>query len=221
MFLNICYTNNQLIMRVYFVRHGQTNANIKEMHQADKEPLSEVGQKQAEKVAKRLAKLKVDLLLASPFARTKKTAEIISKEINKSILYSSLFVEIKRVTEIEGKKYADYKAVKIREEILKNVTNPSWHYADEENFFEQKQRGLKGIKYLESLSFENVVLVTHGDIMKILIATMLFDKKLEHDKYLLFRKFFEGINTGITVCEYKNNKWKLLSWSDHSHLWLD
>jgi len=205
-------------MKVYLIRHGQTDLNAKRIHDGNTSSLSEKGREQAKLVAKRLAQFNTDLLIASPFDRTKQTAEIISKEINQPIAYSELFVEIKRATEIEGKNYDDPLSIAVKNQIFINYKKPDWHYSDEENFFDFKNRGLKGLKFLEELNAEGVVLVTHHDIMKILISLMLFGPDLHAEDYLRIRLFIDGHNTGITVCEFKNNTWKLITWNDHSHL---
>ena len=70
-------------MKVYFVRHGQTNSNKESRHQFPETPLSDHGLTQADAVAKRFKHLKVDLIISSPYTRALQTATAI-KEANNS-----------------------------------------------------------------------------------------------------------------------------------------
>jgi uncharacterized phosphatase len=69
-------------MKVYFVRHGESVGNREEFHQTVDTPLSAAGVDQAKKIAGRLKKFNVDLIITSPVARARETAGIISKTIN-------------------------------------------------------------------------------------------------------------------------------------------
>ncbi len=69
-------------MKVFFVRHEQTNYNIldlcndnlvKDVH------LTDLGKQQAETIANKLKNIKLDLVIISELPRTKETALIITK----------------------------------------------------------------------------------------------------------------------------------------------
>ncbi len=74
-------------MNIYLVRHGESELNKVSVHQTEDTPLSPEGIKQANKLAERIKKLKIDFIYSSPYKRAKQTAEIISKKLKKPIEY--------------------------------------------------------------------------------------------------------------------------------------
>lgn len=205
-------------MKVYFVRHGETTHNAKHLHQDSKPRLSKLGLRQTQELARRFEKINIDLIVSSPFERARQTAETIAKDKNLGITFSNLFVERKRPSEIENKSTQDPEVLAIKQQIINNIHNTDWHYTDEENAADLIKRAQQAKVFLEELSAENILVATHGTIMRIIIAAMMFDNKLSTEMSWKFQKFFSNTNTGITVVEYKNEKWKLLTWNDYAHL---
>jgi broad specificity phosphatase PhoE len=70
---------------------------------------------------------------------------------------------------------------------------------------------------VEKIDKENVLVVTHGDFIKMLISLIIFGEKVKPSTYIQLRSGFYIKNTGITECEYKNEKWKLITWNDANH----
>lgn len=67
-------------MKLYFVRHGQTDANVSMSGSpSDDAPLNLVGVKQAKKLAVELKDVKFDAIISSPLSRAKQTAELINE----------------------------------------------------------------------------------------------------------------------------------------------
>lgn len=65
----------------YFIRHGQSTANIKKIIQGRLNcPLSDAGEKQAKQTGTWLKDKKIDTILTSPLDRAKTTAELIAAE---------------------------------------------------------------------------------------------------------------------------------------------
>lgn len=205
-------------MKLYLIRHGESTLNVKEVHQDGKVPLSAEGKVQATRIGKRLKKIHIDRVISSPFERARQTAEIIGKNIGKEVLFSNFFTEMKRPTAIEGKFKNDAKIVEIKEKIMNNWENPHWHHSDEENFFELRNRAISAIHYLVELNSENIIVVTHGEFMRIMICVMIFGNDLQPREFKFIRKFLDLSNTGITLCKFDNGVWKLKVWNDHAHL---
>jgi probable phosphoglycerate mutase len=68
-------------MRLYFVRHGESEANVSRQFSNkfyDRHPLTATGRAQAEKLAEMLRDVKFDAIYVSPLLRARQTAEIIS-----------------------------------------------------------------------------------------------------------------------------------------------
>lgn len=205
-------------MKVYLIRHGESEFNAKGLHQHGGVPLSANGLLQTESLAKRFSNIPVDLIIASPYERTKQTAEAITKVVNKPIRFEPLLREVKRPTEVEGKSFDDPATVAIRRKMEENYTNLEWRHSDEENFSDFKKRGLEALRLIENIKGENIVVVSHAEMIRMLVALMMFGDDLTPDELSHVSKFFRSSNTGITICEYINEDWDMFTWNDHAHL---
>jgi broad specificity phosphatase PhoE len=206
-------------MHLYFVRHAESQYNALDRHQVASVGLSELGIKQAEDVGQRLSTKKIDVIMSSPYERARQTAELVSAAVQKPVEFTALLTEIKRPSAIEGRYHDDPEAVRIRSTILDNLHDPAWRYADEETFFDVRDRAVQCIKCIICLDKSNVLLVTHGGIMGMIIAVMLHGKEVGVGDFLKLRKFMSADNASITLCKYRNDKtWKLITWNDCAHL---
>lgn len=212
-------------MKVYFVRHGQSVANIGELEQGPEEPLSDLGREQAEFVAKRLSDLSITRIIASPYERARETAEIISKKLGLPVEYSDLFMERRPPSELIGKPGdgPEYTAArKIWEK--ERAVNPAWRYSDEETFAELRERADNALAYLASENADHAVVVTHAGFLKVMAAVMVYGKNLPYQAYVPLFNALKTKNTGITLVEYKDDPsafhggWKIHAWNDHAHL---
>lgn len=70
-------------MPVYFLRHGQSKANIEGVFAGQKEnsPLSELGFEQAEAAAQEIATVGIARIVTSPLVRARQTAETVASKI--------------------------------------------------------------------------------------------------------------------------------------------
>ena len=62
-------------MKLYFVRHGESQGNVAGIHQSGSVALSENGIIQAQKVAERFATIAIDVIFASDYTRALETAK--------------------------------------------------------------------------------------------------------------------------------------------------
>jgi len=77
-------------MRIYFLRHGETDWNVKQLCQGQKDiPLNAKGKRQAHKAAETVKNLEIQTIFSSPLLRAKETAEIISNLIPLAKLQTS------------------------------------------------------------------------------------------------------------------------------------
>lgn len=90
-------------MKLYIVRHGQTdwNANNKIQGQKDTK-LNNIGIEQANLLREKFNNLDIDLIMCSPLRRTKMTAEIMNKDKNLEIIYRDELIE-RGLGKFEGK----------------------------------------------------------------------------------------------------------------------
>lgn len=206
-------------MKVYFVRHGESEFNAKELWQHGDVVLSEKGKKQAEFLAKRLSKIPIDLIVSSSYVRAKETAEIINKKLKKRIVFTELAGEKRMPKESIGKYAFSDEVAEIKNAMIKNANNPLWRYSDEENFTEFKNRIERFFNYLNSLKEENVLVVSHGGPIRMTVLFMMLDNKINPELYYKFIELFRIKNTGLTMCEREENgHWNLWVFNDHAHL---
>lgn len=210
----------ETIMKIYFVRHGESVGNKANVHQTTEMPLSETGVSQAKKIAERFKEIKIDYILASPVTRAKETAEIISKAIGTPIEEWGGLAEVKGPTELRGKSYTDPAVSEIKKLIRQNYIKGNWKYSDEENYEEINKRAKKLLEHLIKDHSENdVICVSHATYIKFLVGKMIFGEDLTPYISHIFYHHFSIHNTGLTVCEYtKEDGWLIRHLNDASHL---
>jgi 2,3-bisphosphoglycerate-dependent phosphoglycerate mutase len=188
------------------------------MHQPPNATLSELGKKQALGLAERISHLNVDKIISSTHTRAVETTDIINKKLNKKVIHSELFVENKRPTEVENESHRDPEVLAIHEKIMENFSDPSWHYSDEENYYDVLDRALKAVEFLEKQKSEHVLVVTHGTFLKMLIGVMIFGFDLAPSMGARMGDVLHMNNTGVTIAEFKYGKWRIRTWNDIAHL---
>lgn len=210
---------------VYFVRHGESEANATRIRQGSGSHLTKKGLEQSRFLGKRLAALPIDVIISSTHTRALETAEEIRKIINKKIEKSELLVERRQPSETVGKLLDAPETLRIAEEIKKNrLKDESYKYADEESFFEIKQRASEAIRTLEKHTAEHILVVTHGFFLRYIMAVMILGEELSVTEFSKFSHFLYTTNTGITVCTFEPEKhvptkgWALMTWNDYTHL---
>ncbi len=207
-------------MKVYFVRHGQTGPNALNLNQGENEPLSGEGIKQAEILAKRFSKIPIVIILTSSMQRAKQTVEIINKKLKKEIICSDLAREWKKSTEFEGKANRDPEILKIYKIANTHQDDPNWHYSDEENFIEYKNRIRKFLDFLTTeVKQENILVVSHAGPIKLITFLMALNDLVRPEIFYRFADTFRVYNTSITLCEIKEDGfWSVEAFNDHRHL---
>lgn len=212
--------------RIYFVRHGESTDNVSGVVQGTTSTLTENGRAQAHFLAKRVADLKIEAIIASPVLRAKQTAEIISAQLRKEIVFNDAFAERRNSSELIGAANEKDPAVaKISlTSLLRHDKGVDWKHSDEENFSDLKQRCFEGLRFLENSPHEHLLVVSHGLYLRALVGTILFGedftpREMHHLLYGLMTR-----NTGITVAvfdakdTFSAGGWRLLTWNDHAHL---
>lgn len=149
-------------MKLYVVRHGQTDWNVqnKVCGITDVE-LTEEGKAQAEKVADTLSGNHIDLILSSPLKRAMQTAEIISRKCGTDLQVES------RLTE---QNYGIYEGVdRANERFLQNKRQFAFRYPGGESMMQVAYR-IYGLldRLKETYSEKNILLVTHGGVCRVI-----------------------------------------------------
>ena len=206
---------------IYFVRHGETEANAQGIRQGPEGYLTDKGRAQALATAKRFPKRKdhPQIIISSPYQRTKETAEIIAKELKIKVKYSNLLVERRNPSEIIGHEGGEREVRAIIDRIDKSYHTDDLRISDEENFIDLKKRAEKLLSYIRWRREKRIIMVTHGIFLKMVASYILYGDKLTASQYNNLSYFNPIDNAGMAICSYthhwfRRNEWKILVWND-------
>jgi probable phosphoglycerate mutase len=204
---------------VVLVRHGETASNSYKITGKPDDPLSAQGLIESSLIAERLSDSSVEIIISSPYRRTRQTAEVIATATNQKMIFSTLFVESRNPTEIEGLSMSDPDVLSVRTTIKDHWGEWNWHYSNEENYWDLLDRSQLSLEFLASRPENNIIVVTHGAFMRMLIQTALLQEALT-PKLSTILFFGLGIdNTGISVMQWDSaQKWRLVRWNDTAHV---
>ena len=146
---------------IYFVRHGQTDANKARIFSGQIDtPLNEIGRQQVKETCNLIQTLgiKWNIIISSTLSRAYETAQIINQyfPIQKEI--------IKDISAIE-RSFGNAEGIPITEENYRRIMN--CEFENEESQPEIIERAQTFIKrLLNSYSGQNILVVTHSHFLK-------------------------------------------------------
>ena len=146
---------------VYIIRHGQTDWNIEKRTQGHTDiALNTNGIKQAELIAEKIADLKIDNIISSDLKRAYMTAQIINKNLNKTI------EKDKRIREFCFGTLEGITRDKITQETWDDFNkNPKQFNAEtKEEVFNRIKSFINDLKH----NNKNTLVVTHGGAIKMI-----------------------------------------------------
>ena len=160
---------------IIFLRHAQAENNTKRILAGRTEgvPLTKTGIEQAERIAKYLAPIDISAIYSSPIERAKHTAEIVAKNCSLDVVLDE------RLTEINMGKFTrmnyDDMFAKYGNIFLKFYENdPVISEHEVETFPNVQKRVLDLVDHvLKKHNNENVILVTHMDPIKSMLAKVM------------------------------------------------
>jgi broad specificity phosphatase PhoE len=206
---------------IYFVRHGETENNALGIRQDAKGALTEKGRTQALATAKRFPKHKgcPQIIIASPYERTKETAAIIATELHLRVKYSNLLTERRNPSEVIGRSGSDPEIKQIIDRIDNSYHADDLRFSDEENFSDLKKRAKKLLRYITWRPQKRIIMVTHKIFLKMVVAYMEYGDTLTASEYNSLSYFNPIDNAGMAICSYthhflKKDEWKVLVWND-------
>ncbi|PLW80191.1 hypothetical protein C0585_03505 [Candidatus Woesearchaeota archaeon] len=198
-------------MRLYLVRHVETESNEKKILQGfEDSPISEKGLKQLEKLSRRLKEENIDVCYTSDLLRAKKTAEGIM-EFHKciSIKISEDVREI-NLGEFSGKKVGSLK------EAADKLNIPLFDFQPEggERLKDFVERIRNFYHYLlENYPNKSILVVTHGGvIVHLLIEILGYEHTFENVKKFIAK------NASLTIIEIQNKKVNVILDRSTKHL---
>ena len=102
--------------------------------------------------------------------------------------------------------------------VAEHWTHARVKHADEEHFFDLKQRALYSLDHLVACRERTVLVVTHGTFVCMLLCCMMAGEKVSPQLFDHIHHFLVLKNTALSVCEYEQGQGQLVSWKDQTHL---
>lgn len=196
---------------VIFLRHGQAKNNIERIltGRTPNIPLTEKGIEQAEKTAKFLEQMNISAIYSSPIERAKHTAEIVARHNSLDVITDDRLIELD-MGKFTGVPYDEI--FTSHGNVFMKFYNGELEIAHNgvETFTEVKKRVLSIVDHVvEKHPNQNVVLVTHMDPIKAMLATVvdlsptnLFELIIANASLNIFREYNRKFSiSGINVMD--------------------
>ncbi|MCY7007335.1 histidine phosphatase family protein [Fusobacterium simiae] len=203
-------------MEIYFVRHGQTIWNVEKRFQGlSDSPLTDLGITQAKLLGEKLKNIKFDKFYSTSLKRANDTANYIKGNREQKVEIFDDFVEIS-MGDMEGIQQEEFK--KLYPKQVKNFFFNQLEYNptpfNGESFIELRERVAKGLeKFIElNRNYERVLVVSHGATLKTLLH-YISGKDISTLSDEVIPK-----NTSYTIVNYDGKKFKIIDFSNVSHL---
>lgn len=208
---------------LYFVRHGESNSNADSISRGPASVLTEKGEQEAKIVAERMQRIGVDAIVASPYVRTKQTAQPISELLGLPIEENELLIEWRTPSSHINKSRKDPIIAQERNQLFENFGITDFVHSDEETFTAMKERALRAIESLRAHPKDRLCVVTHGIFMRALFLAFLMGDAFTGEE---FRRMWRvgTSNTGVSYVSWVTGKgdwdtgWHINSWNDSAHL---
>ncbi|WP_085524156.1 histidine phosphatase family protein [Tuberibacillus sp. Marseille-P3662] len=200
------------MIRLLLTRHGETewNANGRMQGRADS-PLTDLGYKQAQELARKLNDESIDVIISSPSKRAIQTAELIKGQRDAVIHRDEHFLEMD-VGEWEGQTKDEIEALDLERHQL-FWEQPHLFKTDQgEDFYHVRERVLPRLKHLiRDFTDQNILIVTHSVVLKILLS--YFEQRP-------LEKLWEGPyihGTSLSVVDIDEEETNIALYADTSH----
>ncbi|MBI1730144.1 histidine phosphatase family protein [Candidatus Acetothermia bacterium] len=207
---------------LYLVRHGETEWNRKNLCMGQLDiPLNDLGIRQAERLAERLSKIKIDALYSSDLSRASQTAQIIAKR------RTLRPIAMKDLREIFLGEYQGLSTEELRERFPSAYLIPSGKAAQAKELAypeieTRTQLYNRGVKILNQISDQHpnqtVVIVSHGGLIRCLTSYVL-GQNANYKEAIFYSLAMDCSNCSITLVRKEpDGLFKLAVVNDTSHL---
>ncbi|CAG0936830.1 putative phosphoglycerate mutase [Thermoflexales bacterium] len=200
-------------MKLYFVRHGQSEANVQMIisNRALPHSLTELGRQQATALAQSLSSVQLTAFYASPIVRARQTAEIVASLIDLPFEIADALRE-PDCGIMEGRRdeaaWAEHDRV-MYDWMLQQKFDSC--LAGGESFHDLRARFGPFIDRLVAVHGDtdhNILLITHGALLYLMLPTVLTNIDFAAVRELPMP------NTGVIIVEKRANDLICLEWCD-------
>ncbi|KRG10989.1 histidine phosphatase family protein [Staphylococcus sp. NAM3COL9] len=185
---------------ICFIRHGETDWNIAGKLQGRTDvPLNHTGVKQAEVCSQILNNSEWDIIITSPLARAKKTADIIQQQLTIPLIEMDAFIEIS---------FGDAEGLSLKERI---ALYPNRLYPNKEQAHVVTNRFLNGINsIIEQYKDQKILIVSHGAFIKA-VFSYYSNGEISTDSPRLS-------NGSLSTLKLTNEQATILNYNEAAHL---
>lgn len=209
-------------MLVFLVRHASSVASEEGRWQLPDSPLSDLGKKQSQALSNRSRFNKVDIVLASKWARAKETGGIVAEALSKPLELFEGIHEREQNPKIYGAKWSGKIHKKYYKDAFSNLGNLDYKFENlGESYRDVAKRATKFKRHLvRKHKGQNLIVISHDIFIRCFLAVCILGEKYSDES---FYKIFRSIrlsSTGISLLEYdeKRKTWKVWYLNDFSHL---
>ena len=198
-------------MRLLLVRHGLTLSNVQGRYTGQSDvPLTEVGERQAEAVGKRLATETLDVIVSSDLQRARDTANAIARHHNLPV-WNDVDLRESSLGEWEGLTYREVSAI-YREMVKHRREDPNFPAPGGESFMQVRDRVARArARWQSQYPDSTMVWVTHAGVIEVSLCLFL-GIDLKH------RRQFRHDNASITEFDLSRDYGILVSLNNTDHL---
>lgn len=151
-------------MKIFLIRHGQTDLNAARVLQMPETPLSQVGHEQARRLAAHLAESGIQHILSSDLARAQQTAEPLQQASGVTLELEPLLQE-RNFGDLRGTAYADLS----EDPFAPGFSPPGGE--TEEVFADRVEAAFRRIVEVASGLSGPLAVVTHGLVCRGIVST--------------------------------------------------
>lgn len=202
---------------IYIIRHGQTVSNVEKRFSAPEDQLTDLGRQQAESVAKRLQAFPIEAIISSPFSRASETGAIIQKILGVPLHEDDRLAEVRFPSSVVGQVKSET-TDQVMSQIRDQVHPLDWHCEDGESWRDVYTRIDGFMKDLLERPEEHILIVSHGSLIQALARFLMLGDLLTAEITQRSELFFRTANTGLSICDYIEEGWRIRVWNEHLHL---
>ncbi len=201
---------------VYFVRHGETDYNLRGVVQGRgvDAPLNATGRAQAEAVARRLAAVPLDVIYTSTLRRAAETAEVVARAHAQAPLH--------RLADLEEMAWGVYEGAPPSAQIQRvfEHLNARWRRGEfafriegGESILDVQRRARRAMAHiLRHHPGRTVLVVTHGRFLRVLLAPVLDGCSLERMHEI------QHANTAVNTLIWREGRFEAVELNCTAHL---
>ena len=194
-------------MKLYFIRHGESEANILQeiSNRGEKHPLTDRGIAQAENLAGHLAGIRLAKIYTSPLLRARQTAQILGDALNIPIEITDALREYDCGL-LEGRADPAAWALFWQAYNAWMAGELNMRLRGGESFTDMQARFVPFIEELTSSDRGDILLVSHGGLYRLMLPLVLtnVDHDWAHDHPI-------G-NTAYILAENRGDEFVCLNW---------